>query len=115
MAPRGVEIRLTSGAVAELAELGPRRRGMLTIELGSRAQGALDPGLLVVWTATDVAACEVLTGDEPAGGPALLLVYAIRSRRALAAALFGPELDQRFTGLAIRRVLHHGLSNVGAS
>ena len=45
MAPEGVEIRLTSSAATELAELGPRRRGMLTIELGHRAQGPLDPGL----------------------------------------------------------------------
>jgi hypothetical protein len=82
---------------------------MLTIELHRRARSRLEPGLLAVWTAADAAACEVLSAGQSAPGPALMLVYAVRSRGALAATLFGPELDQRFTARAIRHVLHHGL------
>jgi hypothetical protein len=109
MASANVEIRLTRKAATELAELGPRRSGMLTIELGRRARSRLEPGLLAVWTAADLAACEVLAAGGSTTGPPLMLVCAVRSRGELAATLFGPELHRRFTARAIRHVLHHGL------
>jgi hypothetical protein len=94
------EVRLTGLAAAELDRLGPRRRGMLTSALDQHARAGPKPGLLAVWTPADVAACEVLAET--------LLVYAIRSLADLELALFGPQLERRFTRLAVQRLLHRG-------
>lgn len=108
MAPDDPEIRLSAGAAAELAELGRRRAGMLTIALARRARARPDPGLVVVETPANLAACEVLAAGGPVGGPTVMLVYAVRSGPELSVALFGPELHRRFERLAVQRLLHRG-------
>jgi hypothetical protein len=97
-------MRLTRAASTELEALGQRRRGMLVIALGARARGDLCEGLLTVWTPVDVAVCEVVRHR----GRPVVLVYAVRSGRALLAALLGPELDRRFQRLLMQRLLHRG-------
>ena len=98
LTPFGVD--LARDAERELASLGSRPRGMLTVKLGAVAAQRPGPGLFAVGVAGNVAACESLASRE------LVLVYAVRSVDGIERSLFGPELHRLFRRLEIRRVVH---------
>jgi hypothetical protein len=93
-------VRLSTSAAAALRALGSRPRGMLIIALATAAAWEPRGGLLNIWVADELAACEVIARDR------LVLVYAIRSRSSVNAALYGEELLQRLRRLGIRRAIH---------
>jgi hypothetical protein len=96
----GFAVMLSNGAAAELGALGSRPRGMMIVKLAAVAAREPPDGLLNLWAADQVAACEVI------GGRRVVLVYAVRSATSMWAALFGDELYRRFVGLGIRRTIH---------
>lgn len=96
----GFRVRLSTPAAAALRALGSRPRGMLIIALAAAAAREPRGGLLSLWVADQLAACEVIASDR------VVLVYAIRSRSSVNAALYGEQLLQRLTQLGIRRAIH---------
>jgi hypothetical protein len=76
---------------------------MLIRTLAAVAMSEPGRGLLNLWVAQQVAACEVIASDR------VVLLYAIRSADTLRDALYGDRLHRRFRRLGIRRLIHDGL------
>ena len=93
-------VQLSASAGAALQALGSRPRGMLIIALAAAAAWEPRGGLLSLWVAEHVAACEVIASDR------VVLVYAVRSGDTLRDALYGQQLHRRFRRLGIRRAIH---------
>jgi hypothetical protein len=96
----GFRVLLSPSAAAALETLGSRPRGMVIMALTAAAATEPRSGLLSVWMAEQVAACEVMASDR------VVLVYAMRSGTALRVALYGEPLHRRFKRLGIRRAIH---------
>jgi hypothetical protein len=101
--PSGVRrfrVVLSRRAAAQLDALGSRPRGMLILALGAIAARRPRDGLVNVWRADQIAACEVIAGER------VVLVYAIQSATALRTVLFGEHLHREFRHLQMRRAIH---------